>query len=140
MRGSRTLRPCPSRSESRCTPSLSSGTICSGARHPSCSRTWHASAGPPPRARAPPPAPGSGLEWYDFSLYGSAAALVFSKIIFVSSNQTVATMAAFTTFAFGYFIRPLGGLIFGRLGDVLGRKQVLVITLLVMGGATFLMG
>ncbi|MCU1576554.1 MAG: hypothetical protein JWP70_1258 [Leifsonia sp.] len=82
---------------------------------------------------------GSALEWYDFYLYGTAAALVFNKIIFVNSNPTVATLAAFTTFAFGYFIRPLGGLIFGRLGDVLGRKRVLVITLLVMGGASFLM-
>jgi MFS family permease len=82
---------------------------------------------------------GSALEWYDFYLYGSAAALVFNKIIFVSSNQTVATLASFATFAFGYFIRPLGGLIFGRLGDVLGRKRVLVVTLLLMGGASFLM-
>jgi MHS family shikimate/dehydroshikimate transporter-like MFS transporter len=82
---------------------------------------------------------GSALEWYDFYLYGTAAALVFNRIIFVNSDPTVATLAAFTTFAFGYFIRPLGGLIFGRMGDVLGRKRVLVITLLVMGVATMLM-
>ncbi|MFC8599416.1 MULTISPECIES: MFS transporter [unclassified Isoptericola] len=83
---------------------------------------------------------GSALEWYDFYLYGTAAALVFNKIIFESSNPTVATLAAFTTFALGYFIRPLGGLVFGRMGDLFGRKHVLVVTLLIMGGATFLMG
>ncbi|MDV6271169.1 MFS transporter [Rhodococcus globerulus] len=82
---------------------------------------------------------GSALEWYDFYLYGIAAALVFNKIIFVNSNPTVATLAAFATFAVGYLIRPLGGLIFGRIGDTLGRKSVLVITLMVMGVATFLM-
>ena len=82
---------------------------------------------------------GSALEWYDFYLYGTAAALVFNKIIFVNADPVVATLAAFTTFAFGYFIRPLGGLIFGRMGDVVGRKRVLVVTLLVMGTATTLM-
>ncbi|MCU1505518.1 MAG: transporter, family, shikimate and dehydroshikimate transport protein [Microbacteriaceae bacterium] len=82
---------------------------------------------------------GSALEWYDFYLYGTAAALVFNRIIFVSTNPTVATLAAFATFALGYFIRPLGGLIFGRMGDVLGRKRVLIVTLLIMGGATLLM-
>lgn len=83
---------------------------------------------------------GSALEWYDFYLYGTAAALVFNRIIFVNSDPLVATMAAFATFAVGYLIRPLGGLIFGRLGDTHGRKFVLVLTLLVMGVATFLMG
>jgi MFS transporter, MHS family, shikimate and dehydroshikimate transport protein len=82
---------------------------------------------------------GSALEWYDFYLYGTAAALVFNRIVFVTGNPTASTLAAFTTFAFGYFIRPLGGLIFGRLGDVIGRKRVLVVTLLVMGIASFLM-
>jgi len=82
---------------------------------------------------------GSALEWYDFYLYGTAAALVFNKIIFVSADPTVATLSAFATFAFGYFIRPLGGLLFGRLGDKVGRKQVLVLTLLIMGVATVLM-
>jgi len=82
---------------------------------------------------------GSALEWYDFYLYGTAAALVFNKIIFTNDNPTIATLAAFATFAFGYFVRPLGGLIFGRLGDIAGRKRVLVLTLLIMGGATVLM-
>ncbi|GLU88405.1 MFS transporter [Agromyces sp. NBRC 114283] len=83
---------------------------------------------------------GSALEWYDFYLYGTAAALVFNRIIFVNSDPLVATLAAFATFAVGYLIRPLGGLIFGRIGDTHGRKYVLVLTLLVMGVATFLMG
>lgn len=82
---------------------------------------------------------GSALEWYDYYLYGIAAALVFNQIVFVNSNPAVATMAAFATFALGYFIRPLGGLIFGSLGDILGRKTILVVTLLIMGTATFLM-
>ena len=82
---------------------------------------------------------GSALEWYDFYLYGTAAALVFNRIIFTDADPTVATLAAFATLAVGYFIRPLGGLIFGRLGDTVGRKNVLVITLLVMGVSTVAM-
>ncbi|MFC9561883.1 MFS transporter [Agromyces sp. NPDC056965] len=82
---------------------------------------------------------GSALEWYDFYLYGTAAALVFNRIIFVNEDPLVGTMAAFAAFALGYVIRPLGGLIFGRLGDRLGRKYVLVLTLLIMGISTVLM-
>ncbi|MEB4614809.1 MFS transporter [Leucobacter sp. M11] len=82
---------------------------------------------------------GSALEWYDFYLYGTAAALVFNRIIFVNEDPLVGTMAAFAAFALGYVIRPLGGLIFGRLGDRLGRKYVLVLTLMIMGISTVLM-
>ncbi|GLY90995.1 MFS transporter [Actinoallomurus iriomotensis] len=82
---------------------------------------------------------GSALEWYDFYLYGTAAALVFNKIIFPSFDPTAATLASFGTLAVGYFVRPIGGLIFGRLGDLVGRKKVLVITLLVMGASTVAM-
>ena len=82
---------------------------------------------------------GSALEWYDFYLYGTASALVFNRIIFPTFDPTVATLASFGTLAVGYFIRPLGGLIFGRLGDLVGRRNVLVITLLVMGVSTVLM-
>jgi MHS family shikimate/dehydroshikimate transporter-like MFS transporter len=82
---------------------------------------------------------GSALEWYDFYLYGTASALVFNKIIFTTLDPTVATLASFSTLAIGYFIRPLGGLIFGRLGDLVGRRSVLVITLLVMGLSTVAM-
>lgn len=82
---------------------------------------------------------GSALEWYDFYLYSTAAALVFNKIIFTALDPTAATLAAFGTLAVGYVVRPLGGLIFGRLGDVVGRRTVLVVTLLVMGLSTVLM-
>lgn len=82
---------------------------------------------------------GTALEWYDFYLYSAAAALVFNRIIFVESNPTVATFQAFATFAIGYLVRPLGGLFFGWLGDRIGRRQVLVATLLTMGTATVLM-
>lgn len=82
---------------------------------------------------------GTALEWYDFYLYGAAAALVFNRIIFVESDPTVATLQAFATFAIGYMVRPLGGLIFGWIGDRVGRRHVLVATLLTMGTATVLM-
>ncbi|WP_327673105.1 MULTISPECIES: MFS transporter [unclassified Streptomyces] len=79
---------------------------------------------------------GSALEWYDFYLYGTAAALVFNKVIFPSFDATASLFASFGTLAVGYFVRPLGGIIFGRLGDLFGRKRVLVLTLLVMGAST----
>lgn len=83
---------------------------------------------------------GTALEWYDFYLYSAAAALVFNKIMFVqSTDPTVATMLAFGTFAAGYLVRPLGGLIFGYIGDKVGRRNVLIMTLLIMGVATTLM-
>ncbi|GAA5154350.1 MFS transporter [Amycolatopsis dongchuanensis] len=82
---------------------------------------------------------GSALEWYDFYLYASVSALVFNKVIFPGGNAFVSTLAAFATLALGYFIRPLGGALFGAMGDRVGRKPVLVVTLLVMGGATVLM-
>ncbi|WP_281155367.1 MFS transporter [Streptomyces sp. HYC2] len=79
---------------------------------------------------------GSALEWYDFYLYGAAAALVLNKIIFPSFDSTASLLASFGTLAVGYFVRPLGGVIFGRMGDLFGRKRVLVLTLLVMGSST----
>ncbi|MCX5141593.1 MFS transporter [Streptomyces sp. NBC_00338] len=82
---------------------------------------------------------GSALEWYDFYLYAVASALVFNKVVFPVDNEFIGTLAAFSTLALGYFIRPLGGALFGSLGDRVGRRHVLVITLLVMGGATVLM-
>jgi len=83
---------------------------------------------------------GSSLEWFDYFLYGSAAALVFNRIMFDSDNPFVATLLAFSTLALGFLIRPFGAVYFGRLGDRIGRKKVLVITLLLMGGATTLIG
>ena len=79
---------------------------------------------------------GSALEWYDFFLYGSAAALVFNKLYFPESTPLTGTLQAFATYAVGFLIRPLGGMLFGSLGDRIGRKRVLVITLLLMGLAT----
>ncbi len=83
---------------------------------------------------------GSALEWYDFFIYGMAAALVFGELFFPQSDPAVGTLLAFATFGVGFFARPFGGLVFGRLGDRIGRKPVLVITLMLVGGGTFLIG
>lgn len=83
---------------------------------------------------------GTTIEWYDFFLYGSAAALVFNKAFFPSEDPLIGTLLAFSSFAIGFVFRPLGGLVFGHFGDRLGRKKLLVISLLMMGGATFAIG
>ncbi|MEV4891228.1 MFS transporter, partial [Nonomuraea sp. NPDC055795] len=83
---------------------------------------------------------GTTIEWYDFFLYGSAAALVFNKLFFPESDPLTGTLLAFLTYAVGFVARPLGGLVFGHFGDRLGRKTLLVVSLLLMGAATFLIG
>jgi len=83
---------------------------------------------------------GTTVEWYDFFLYSSAAALVFNKLFFPTADPLTGTLLAFTTYAIGFLARPIGGLIFGHYGDKIGRKKLLVISLLMMGGATFAMG
>lgn len=83
---------------------------------------------------------GTSLEWYDFAVYSSAAALVFGDLFFPGSDPLTGTLQAFATYAVGYVARPLGGIFFGRLGDVIGRKRVLVATLLLIGVATFFIG
>ncbi|WP_374772131.1 MHS family MFS transporter [Streptomyces sp. NBC_01310] len=83
---------------------------------------------------------GTTIEWYDFFLYGSAAALVFNELFFPGSEPLVGTLLAFLTYAIGFAARPLGGLVFGHYGDKIGRKRLLVLSLLLMGGATFAMG
>ena len=83
---------------------------------------------------------GTSLEWYDFFIYGTAAALVFNKLFFPTFDPLVGTILAFATFAVGFIARPLGGIVFGHYGDRLGRKNVLVVTLLLMGLATFAIG
>ncbi len=83
---------------------------------------------------------GSALEWYDFFIYGTAAALVFGDLFFPKLDPAVGTLAAFATFGVGFVARPFGGILFGHLGDRIGRKPVLVITLLLVGGGTFLIG
>ncbi len=83
---------------------------------------------------------GTSIEWYDFFLYGTAAALVFNKLFFPTLDPLAGTMAAFATYAVGFFARPLGGVVFGHYGDRIGRKSMLVTTLLLMGLSTFLIG
>lgn len=83
---------------------------------------------------------GTMIEWYDYFLYGTASALVFGELFFPKLDPRAGTMAAFATFAVGFFARPLGGVFFAHFGDKLGRKSMLVTTLLLMGVATFLIG
>ncbi|MDZ4286568.1 MAG: MFS transporter [Prosthecobacter sp.] len=83
---------------------------------------------------------GTTIEWYDFFLYGTAAATVFGTLFFPNADPYAAKMAAFATFAVGFFARPLGGIVFGHFGDRLGRKTMLVTTLMMMGVATILIG
>ena len=83
---------------------------------------------------------GTTIEWYDFFLYGTAAALVFNKLFFPTIAPLAGTMAAFGTYAVGFFARPFGGIVFGHFGDRLGRKSMLITTLMMMGLATFLIG
>nr|WP_019367211.1 MFS transporter [Pseudomonas luteola] len=83
---------------------------------------------------------GAALEWIDFAAYGAVAATVFPKIFFSSMDANMGVLAAFITFGVGFFARPLGGLFFGMLGDRIGRKNILLYTLCLMGGASFLIG
>ena len=83
---------------------------------------------------------GSCIEWYDFYIYGTATALVFNAIFFPSFDPLVGTLLAFGAFSAGAIMRPLGGIICGHFGDKIGRKSMLVWTLILMGGATFLIG
>ena len=83
---------------------------------------------------------GTAIEWYDYFLYGTAAALVFNALFFPEFSPLAGTLASFATFAVGFFARPVGGVIFGHFGDKIGRKTMLVLTLLIMGVATFLIG
>jgi len=83
---------------------------------------------------------GTALEFYDFIIYGTAAALVFPQVFFPDLDHLTATLVAFSAFGAGFFARPLGGLVFGHYGDRIGRQKVLVATLLLMGLSTFLIG
>src|SRR6185436_15004487 len=84
---------------------------------------------------------GAAVEWYDFFIYGTAAALVFPKLFFPPElPQFVAQIAAFSTFAVGFIARPIGGMLFGHLGDLHGRKRALVLAMMMMGAATTLIG
>lgn len=111
-------------------------------------------ASPPPDRLSPSPTPapadvrrvvlasfvGTTIEWYDFFIYGTAAALVFNRLYFPADNEFLARMASYGSFAIGFFARPLGGVLFGHFGDRVGRKAMLVTTLMMMGVATCLIG
>ncbi|WP_427870799.1 MFS transporter [Leucobacter luti] len=83
---------------------------------------------------------GTTVEWYDFYVYATAAAIVFPHVFFPEADPAMGTLASFATYAVAFFVRPLGGIIFGHIGDKLGRKPALTITLLLMGIATTLVG
>src|SRR5687767_6904523 len=83
---------------------------------------------------------GSAIEWFDYFLYGTVAALVFNQLFFVSDDPAFGTLYAYASFALAFFIRPFGGIIFSHIGDKIGRKKTLVLTLSLMGIATFCMG
>ncbi|MFI8790846.1 MFS transporter [Streptomyces sp. NPDC055105] len=83
---------------------------------------------------------GSMLEYYDFYVYGSAAALIFNRVFFTSAHGAIGTLASLATFGVGYVARPLGGVVLGHFGDRAGRKKVMLFTLILMGASTFLIG
>ncbi len=83
---------------------------------------------------------GTTIEWYDFFLYGSAAALVFNKLFFPEFDPLTGTLLAFATYALGFVARPVGGIVFGHFGDRIGRKRLLMLSLVLMGVATIFIG
>ncbi|WP_097161008.1 MFS transporter [Enterobacter sp. CC120223-11] len=83
---------------------------------------------------------GSAIEWFDYFLYGTAAALVFNKIFFPMVDPVIGLILSYLSFSLTFFIRPIGGVIFAHIGDRIGRKKTLVLTLSLMGGATVLIG
>lgn len=83
---------------------------------------------------------GTMIEWYDFFIFGTAAALIFNQLFFTDLSPVSGTLAAFATFGAGFLARPLGGVLFGHFGDRVGRKKMLVVSLLMMGGATVVIG
>ncbi|WP_349921232.1 MFS transporter [Aeromonas veronii] len=83
---------------------------------------------------------GSSIEWFDYFLYGTAAALVFNKLFFPNFDPVVGLMLSYLSFSLTFFIRPIGGVLFAHIGDRIGRKKTLVLTLSLMGGATVLIG
>src|SRR5271156_1800090 len=83
---------------------------------------------------------GATIEWYDFFLYGPAAALVFGKLFFPRSDPLTGILQAFLTYSLGFVARPIGGLVFGHFGDRIGRKRLLMLSLVLMGGSSTLIG
>lgn len=93
-----------------------------------------------PRRAATAALLGSALEYYDFFVYGAVAALVFKVLFFPSSDPAVALVGSFATFAVGYVARPVGAMVMGHFGDRLGRKRVMLATVVMMGVASFAIG
>ena len=83
---------------------------------------------------------GTAVEWYDYFIFGTASALVFGRLFFPGDSPMIGTLSAFAVFGVGFFARPVGGIVFGHLGDRIGRKAALVATLMLMGTATFVIG
>lgn len=83
---------------------------------------------------------GSSIEWFDYFLYGTAAALVFNKIFFPMVDPVIGLILSYLSFSLTFFIRPIGGVLFAHIGDRIGRKKTLVLTLSLMGGATVMIG
>ena len=83
---------------------------------------------------------GATIEWYDFFLYGVVAGIVFNKLYFPTDDPFIGTLLAYSTFAIGYLARPFGAFVFGHFGDKIGRKSMLVLTMLIMGIATIGIG
>ena len=83
---------------------------------------------------------GTAAEYYDFFVYGTAAVLVFGQKFFPSADPLIGTLAAFATYAVGFLARPLGGIVFGHFGDRVGRKKALIVTILIVGLGTFVIG
>ncbi|HEY7593756.1 MAG TPA: MFS transporter, partial [Actinophytocola sp.] len=83
---------------------------------------------------------GTTIEWYDFFLYGTAAALILNRLFFPTFDPLSGTLASLATYSVGFLARPIGGMVIGHYGDRVGRKSMLVLTLLIMGVATFLIG
>src|SRR5688572_24314533 len=82
---------------------------------------------------------GTLIEWYDFYIFGSLS-LILAEKFFPDDNKTLAYVATLATFAVGFIVRPFGAIVFGRLGDMVGRKYTFLLTLLIMGGSTFAIG
>src|SRR3546814_885497 len=83
---------------------------------------------------------GTTIEWYDFFIYGTLSAIIFNKLFFPTGDPVISTMLAYATFAVGFVVRPVGGIVIGHFGDKVGRKPLLIMTLSAMGVATFLIG
>src|SRR3954462_15864715 len=83
---------------------------------------------------------GTTIEWYDFFLFATAAGIVFTRVFYVDGDPTVATLLSFATFAVGFLARPLGGLLFGHIGDRVGRRTTLIVTMAMTGVSTALIG